>query len=190
MDNNLREQTTSLSSFIWNIADELWGDFKHTDFARIIIPMLLLRRLECVLENTKEAVLKTYEDQKDDDLDLDLILPTISGYQFYNTSKHTLGTLGATHTADNLESYVSRFSSNVRLAFEEFGFSNTINELDRAKLLYRITSQFANIDLHPEAVSNRVLSNAYEEEIGLSTSKLYLMAKHLYQHPLNLTFGL
>lgn len=169
MDTVSREQVTSLSSFIWKIADDLWGDFKHTDFARIIIPFMLLRRLECVLEPTKNDVIEMCESERrakaEDRVDLSLILPTMTGYQFYNTSKLTLGTLGSTHTADNLEEYISRFSPNVRLAFEEFGFSNTIDELDRAKLLYRIASQFANIDLHPEAVSNRVLSNAYEDLI-------------------------
>jgi len=65
-------QTTSLSSFVWSAANELWGDFKHTDFARIVIPLLLLRRMECVLEPTKENVMKTYEAKKDSGMDLNL----------------------------------------------------------------------------------------------------------------------
>lgn len=163
MDN--KQQVQSLSSFIWSIADELWGDFKHTDFARIIIPMLLLRRLECVLEPSKQAVLDLYEKEKDSGMDMELVLPTIAGFQFYNTSKFSLGNLGSTHTAANLEEYISNYSSNVRTVFEEFGFSNTIDELHKAKLLYRIVSRFGEIDLHPNTVSNRVLSNAYEELI-------------------------
>lgn len=165
MDSNNKQQVASLSSFIWSIADDLWGDFKHTDFARIIIPMLLLRRLECVLEPTKEAVIDLYEKEKSSGMDMDLLLPTIAGFQFYNTSKYDLSNLGSTHTAANLEEYISHFSSNVRTVFEEFGFSNTIDELHKAKLLYRIIGRFAAIDLHPDAVSNRVLSNAYEELI-------------------------
>jgi len=160
-----KSQVSSLSSFIWSIADELWGDFKHTDFARIIVPLLLLRRLECVLEPSKEKVLEFYEKEKNSGMDMDLVLPTIAGFQFYNTSRYTLSNLGSNHTAANLEDYVSKMSPNVRTVFEEFGFSNTIDELDRAKLLYRIVSRFASIDLHPETVSNRVLSNAYEELI-------------------------
>ena len=163
MDN--KQQVTSLSSFIWNIADELWGDFKHTDFARIIIPFLLLRRLECVLEPTKQTVLDFYEKEKNSGMDLELVLPTIAGFQFFNTSKYSLNNLGSTHTASNLEDYTSKFSGNVRTVFEEFGFSNTVDELNKAKLLYRIVSRFAEIDLHPNVVSNRVLSNAYEELI-------------------------
>ena len=160
-----KQQVSSLSSFIWSIADELWGDFKHTDFARIIIPLLLLRRLECVLEPTKGKVLDFYEKEKNSGIDMDLVLPTIAGFQFYNTSRYTLENLGSNHTAANLEDYISKMSSNVRLVFEEFGFSNTIDELDKAKLLYRMVSRFSAIDLHPSAVSNRVLSNAYEELI-------------------------
>lgn len=159
------KDSSTLSSFIWKIADDLWGDFKHTDFARIIIPLLLLRRLECVLEPTKEAVLKEYEKEKDSGLDLDLILPHVSGLAFYNTSEYTLETLGGTNTRANLEHYISHFSANVRVIFEEFGFENAIHELHKAGLLYRMTSQFAAIDLHPDVVPDRVMSNAYEQLI-------------------------
>ncbi len=157
--------SASLSNFIWKIADELWGDFKHTDFARIIIPLLLLRRLECVLEPTKEAVLKEYESEKDSGIDLDMILPSYSGLPFYNISQYTLDTLGGTNTRANLEDYVSKFSANVRIVFEEFGFLNTLLELDKARLLFRMMRQFAAIDLHPDVVSDRVMSNAYEDLI-------------------------
>lgn len=157
--------STTLSSFIWKIADDLWGDFKHTDFARIIIPLLLLRRLECVLEPTRELVAKEYKKEKSSGIDLDLILPSFSGLPFYNVSLYTLDTLGGTKTRANLEDYISKFSANVRVIFEEFGFVNTIHELDKARLLYRMTRQFAAIDLHPKVVSDRVMSNAYEDLI-------------------------
>ena len=121
MDPVQNNQATSLSSFVWGVANDLWGDFKHTDFARIIIPLLLLRRMECVLEPTKEAVLKAYEADKDTGIDLNLVLPNVSGLPFYNTSQYTLETVGSTHTRSNLEQYISRFSPNVRLVFEEFG---------------------------------------------------------------------
>ncbi|MBU1191863.1 MAG: type I restriction-modification system subunit M [Gammaproteobacteria bacterium] len=157
--------STTLSNFIWKIANVLWGDFKHTDFARIIIPLLLLRRLECVLEPTKAKVLAEYEKEKGSGIDLDQLLPSFSGLPFYNTSQYTLETLGGTKTAPNLEDYVSKFSGNVRVIFEEFGFANTIHELKQARLLYRLTSEFAAIDLHPEVVTDRVMSNTYEQLI-------------------------
>lgn len=125
MDPVQNNQATSLSSFVWNAANELWGDFKHTDFARIIIPLLLLRRMECVLEPTKSDVLKAYASEKDSGMDLNLILPEFSKLPFYNTSQYSLGTVGSTHTRANLEQYVSQFSPNIRMVFEEFGFNNT-----------------------------------------------------------------
>jgi len=164
-DNLKTNNSTTLSDFIWKNADDLWGDFKHTDFARIMLPLLLLRRLECVLEPTRDAVLERYNEIKDSDIDLDLILPNESGFSFYNTSTYTLSTLGATDTRANFEDYISKFSSNVRVVFEEFDFFNTLVKLDKAKLLYRIVNNFVVIDLHPDVVSDRVMSNVYEHLI-------------------------
>ena len=166
MSEELRtNEVSNLSSFIWKIADNLWGDFTHSDFDRIIMPLLLLRRLECVLEKTKDDVLSEYKAEKDSNMDLGRILRYVSGYPFYNTSEYTLETLGSTNTKENLENYISHFSENVRKIFEEFGFYNTISELENAKLLYFIISKFANIDLHPDVVSDRVMSNTYEQLI-------------------------
>ena len=150
--------SNTLSDFIWKIADTLWGDFRHVDFARIMLPLTLLRRLECVLEPTRENVLAVYNKEKSSGIDLDMVLPHAAKLPFFNTSE-------STNTKANLEDYISRFSPNVRKVFEEFEFSNTIIKLDRAKLLYRVTSDFANIDLHPDVVSERVMSNAYEHLI-------------------------
>jgi type I restriction enzyme M protein len=157
--------STTLSDFIWKNADDLWGDFRHTEFARIMLPLLLLRRLECVLEPTQSAVVARYQQEKDTGIDLGLILPHISGYSFYNTSSYTLATLGATDTRANLEDYIRQFSANVRVIFEEFDFANTMVKLDKAKLLYRMVKNFAEMDLHPNVVSERVMSNVYEHLI-------------------------
>ncbi len=162
---NKTNEVSTLSNFIWKIADNLWGDFKHTDFDRIILPLLLLRRLECILEPTKEIVIGEYEREKSSGIELDLILPEYSGFPFYNTSEYSLENLGSTNTQANIEEYISRFSSNVRTIFEEYNFSNTINELESTKLLYFIVKQFANLDLSREVVSDRVMSNTYEQLI-------------------------
>ncbi|ELJ8674540.1 SAM-dependent DNA methyltransferase [Vibrio cholerae] len=160
-----KEQSAKLSSAIWRMADDLWGDFKHTDFARIILPFLLLRRIECVLEPTREEVRKFYLAEKQSGIDLGLVLPEVAGFAFYNTSEYSLETLGASDTGDNLEHYISQFSKNVRTIFDEFKFGQTIEDLEKAKLLYRMVNHFANLDLHPDVVSDRVLSDAYEELI-------------------------
>src|ERR1700683_2818445 len=94
--------TESLADFIWKNAEDLWGPFKHTDFGKIILPFTLLRRLECVLESTRDAVLEEYESLKKGRGDPDLILRQVSGYPFYNTSKSALDPLGPNKTRQNL----------------------------------------------------------------------------------------
>src|ERR1700758_2475602 len=93
-----RVSDTTLAAFIWKNAEDLWGDFKHTDFGKIILPFTLLRRLECVLEPSRDAVRKANEKFKAKGLDTDLILRQTAGLPFYNTSLYSLATLGATKT--------------------------------------------------------------------------------------------
>lgn len=156
---------TVLASFIWKNAEDLWGDFRHTDFGKIILPFTLLRRLECVLEPTREVVRDTYAKFKDKGLDTDLILRQKAGLPFYNTSQYSLATLGATKTKSNLEAYVAAFSDNARVIFDQFNFTDTIARLARADILFKICQNFANTDLHPDVVPDRVMSNIYEHLI-------------------------
>ncbi|WP_342655911.1 type I restriction-modification system subunit M [Shewanella algae] len=155
----------SHADFIWKNAEDLWGDFKHTDFGKIILPFTLLRRLECALESTREAVREAYDNFKDAEVELDPILRQTAGYPFYNTSEYSLSTLGSTKTRRNLEDYISLFSDNARAIFEEFEFGNTIIRLEKAGLLFTICKNFAGIDLHPDTVPDRVMSNIYEHLI-------------------------
>ncbi len=156
---------TVLASFIWKNAEDLWGDFKHTDFGKIILPFTLLRRLECVLEPTRDVVRETHAKFKDKGLDTDLILRQKAGLPFYNTSQYSLATLGATKTKSNLEAYVAAFSDNARVIFDQFNFTDTIARLARADILFKICQNFANTDLHPDVVPDRVMSNIYEHLI-------------------------
>ena len=155
----------SLADFIWKNAEDLWGDFKHTDFGKIILPFTLLRRLECVLEPTRKDACETNATFKDTGIDIDLILRQATRYPFYNTSKYALGNLGSTKTRQNLQDYIAHFSDNARIIFEQFDFSNTLIRLDKAGVLYKICKNFAGIDLHPEVVPDRVMSNLYEHLI-------------------------
>ncbi len=157
--------SASMADFIWKNAEDLWGDFKHIDFGKVILPFTLLRRLECVLEPTRQEVLDAYTVHKESGIDIDLILRQITRYPFYNTSEYALGTLGGTKTRQNLQDYIAHFSDNARIIFEQFDFSNTVIRLDKAQLLYKICKNFATIDLHPEAVPDRVMSNIYEHLI-------------------------
>lgn len=157
---------TTLAGFIWKVADDLWGDFPHTDFGKIILPFTVLRRLECVLEPTRDKVVETYDNFKDQGIPLDAILCDASGQPFYNTSKYSLSNLGSTKTLANLKDYISSFSENVVVIFNEFDFETIINRLSKANLLYRICDIFANIDLHPNTVPDRTMSNVYEHLIA------------------------
>lgn len=156
---------TTLADFIWKNADDLWGNFKHTDFGKIILPFTLLRRLECVLEPTRDAVRDTEKAMADQGINMDIVLRQVAGYPFYNTSNYSLETLGGTRTRQNLEGYIANFSENARRIFEQFDFANTLARMDKQGVLYRITQNFAAIDLHPDAVPDRVMSNIYEHLI-------------------------
>ncbi|WP_124310933.1 type I restriction-modification system subunit M [Pseudomonas chlororaphis] len=160
-----KSSDTTLAAFIWKNAEDLWGDFKHTDFGKIILPFTLLRRLECVLEPTRDAVRNAHAMFKDKGLNVDLILRQKAGLSFYNTSQFSLATLGATRTKSNLDAYIAGFSDNARIIFEQFKFTETVADLARAEILFKICQNFANTDLHPDVVPDRVMSNIYEHLI-------------------------
>ena len=108
----MAEQTTgtasTLADFIWKNAEDLWGDFKHTDFGKIILPFTLLRRLECVLEPSRQEVRSKQAAFRDSGIDLDVILRQATKYPFYNTSEYALGNLGSGKTAQNLLDYIGQ----------------------------------------------------------------------------------
>lgn len=158
-------RNTSLADFIWKNADDLWGDFKHTDFGKVILPFTLLRRLECVLEPTRDEVLKSHAALSGQGIDVDVVLRQITGYPFYNTANYTLATLGGSRTRQNLEDYIANFSDNARVIFEQFDFANTVARMDKQGVLFKICQNFAGIDLHPDTVPERVMSNVYEHLI-------------------------
>ncbi len=157
----------NLSSFIWSVADLLRGDYKQSDYGKVILPFTVLRRLDCVLEPTKDAVLKEKEKREAAGLNPEPFLLKKSGQLFYNTSPLDLKKLmgDQDHIGENLRAYLQAFSPAVRDIFEGFDFHTQIDRLDKAGLLYLITEKFANIDLHPEAVSNAQMGAVFEELI-------------------------
>ena len=148
---------TTLAAFIWKNAEDLWGDFKHTDFGKIILPFTLLRRLECVLEPTRDKVRETHAKFKDQGLDIDLILRQTAGLPFYNTSQYSLSTLGGTKTKSNLEAYIAGFSDNARVIFEQFNFTDTVARLARAETLFKICQNFAKVSTASVSVASVVI---------------------------------
>lgn len=118
---------SSTAAFLWSVADLLRGDFKQSQYGRIILPFTLLRRLECVLEVSKDKVLAKYDTVKAMPFEAqEKVLTHTAEFSFYNTSKMDLNKLGETGVASNLESYVQSFSPNAREIFEHFDFFNTI----------------------------------------------------------------
>ncbi|MCH9776578.1 MAG: type I restriction-modification system subunit M [Planctomycetes bacterium] len=157
----------NLSSFIWSVADLLRGDYKQSEYGKVILPFTILRRLDCVLEPTKAAVLKEKEKREKAKLNPEPFLLKKSGQFFYNTSpldvKKLMG--DQDHISENLFSYVQAFSPAVRDIFECFEFHTQIERLAKANLLYLVTEKFANIDLHPEFVTNAQMGSVFEELI-------------------------
>ncbi|MBM7455271.1 type I restriction enzyme M protein [Oceanisphaera litoralis] len=157
---------STLAGLIWSVADLLRGDFKQSQYGRIILPFTVLRRLECVLAPTKEQVLAMVDTTKAmPETAKDKLLLNASGQSFYNTSQLSLDRLGENHVGDNLDAYVRAFSRDAFEIFEHFNFDGTINLLEDADLLYKVAQKFANVDLSPEAVDNYHMGLVFEELI-------------------------
>ena len=157
----------SLSAFIWSVADLLRGDYKQSDYAKVILPFTVLRRLDCVLEPTKAAVLAELAKRTAAGLNPEPFLLKVSGQLFFNTSPLDLKRLmgDQDHIGENLRSYIQAFSPAVRDIFESFEIHTQIDRLAKANLLYLVTEKFATIDLHPEVVSNAQMGAVFEELI-------------------------
>jgi type I restriction enzyme M protein len=157
----------NLSSFIWSVADLLRGDYKQSEYGKVILPFTVLRRLDCVLESTKAAVLTEKEKREKAGVNAEPFLLRKAGQFFYNTSPLDLKKLmgDQDHIGENLRAYMQAFSPAVRDIFESFEFHTQIDKLAKSGLLYLVTEKFANIDLHPEVVSNAQMGAVFEELI-------------------------
>ena len=157
----------NLSSFIWSVADLLRGDYKQSEYGKVILPFTVLRRLDCVLAPTKAAVLAEKKLRDKAKLNPEPFLLKKAGQHFFNTSNLDLKTLmgDQDHIGENLRSYVEAFSPAVRDIFERFEFHTQVDRLHKAGLLYLVTEKFANIDLHPDVVTNAQMGLVFEELI-------------------------
>jgi len=165
----MTQSTNNLAAYCWSIADLLRGDFKQSQYGRIILPFTLLRRLEGVLEETKQAVLTEYVKVQKMDVSEEaqekLLLRATKGLSFFNTSKMDLSKLGESDIKDNLESYIQGFSKDAREIFEYFNFSEFIGQLNDANLLYKVVQKVRATDLSPKAISNHEMGLVFEELI-------------------------
>ncbi len=159
---------SEIVSFIWSIADLIRDTFKRGRYQEVILPFTVLRRIDSVLEPTKDHVLETYNQYRDRfDNPPDQLLRRASGYAFYNTSPYTFERLLAdpAHLAENLRAYIAGFSPNMREVLDKFDFDNTISRLDEAGLLFLVMERFKVIDLHPSNVPNHAMGTIFEELI-------------------------
>jgi type I restriction enzyme M protein len=156
-----------LSAFIWSVADLLRGDYKQADYGKVILPFTVLRRLDCVLEPTKEAVLAVYAAKKAEKVNPEPFLLRKAKQTFYNISKLDMRRLmgDQDNIGANLHKYIQGFAPDVRDIFERFEFAAQIDRLSKAKLLYQVTEKFARIDLHPDKVDNHQMGLVFEELI-------------------------
>lgn len=190
----MNQQT--LSAFIWSVADLLRGDYKQSDYGKVILPFTVLRRLDCVLAPTKAAVLAELADKTALGINPEPFLRRKAGVNFFNQSPLDLKKLlgDPDYVALNLTTYIQGFSPEVRDIFERFEFQIQIERLAKAGLLYQVAEKFAQIDLHPEVVSNLQMGLVFEElirkfaEISNETAGEHFTPREVIKLMVNLIF--
>ncbi|CAB4558269.1 MAG: N-6 DNA methylase [Actinomycetes bacterium] len=184
------------AAFIWSVADLLRGDYKPSEYGRVVLPLVVLRRLDCVLEPTKAAVLKRHAELAGRIENIEPVLQSTAGQQFFNTSPLDFRRLldDPSNTADNLSAYIAGFSSAARDVIDKFDFLTQVKKLDRANLLFLVISKFADIDLHPDKVSNLEMGYLYEElvrrfsELSNETAGEHFTPREVIRLMVNLLF--
>ncbi|MQY20232.1 type I restriction-modification system subunit M [Nocardia macrotermitis] len=158
---------SELANHAWKVADLLRGDYKQSDYGKVILPFTVLRRLECVLAPTRDAVVARNAALKDLNVDKRELLCQAAEARFYNTTDLTLKKIAddAKQARANLEAYVKAFSANAFEVLEKYEFTQQIRKLDAAGLLYQVLSRFADLDMRPEVVSNHQMGYIFEDLI-------------------------
>ena len=155
-----------ISSLIWSIADDvLRGTFKPNEYGRIILPFVVLRRLDCVLEQNKDLAISTYESYKDKiDEPEDVVLKKLQ-LSFYNISKYDLEKLKSdpTNIKQNFENYIQGYSENVRDIVKNFNLQPLVDKLHDNDKLYLLIDKYTTVDLHPDTIDNHQMGTIYEE---------------------------
>lgn len=185
------------ANFIWSIADLLRGDYKQSDYGKVILPLTVLRRLDCVLEPTKQAVLDAHKKAEAMKIqNIDPILNKVSGYSFHNRSQFSFEKLIAdpNNIASNLIEYINGFSNDAREIIEQFEFENQITRMDNADLLFIVIKRFQEVDLHPDKVSSMEMGYMFEElirkfaELSNETAGEHFTPREVIRLMINLLF--
>ena len=152
-------------AFVWKVADKLRGTFKQHEYGSVMLPLLVLRRMDAVLAPTKPAVLDAVKGMSHIGEGQAALLKKKAGHRFYNTSPLTFATLLSDDKdlADNLRAYIRKLSPEAYAVMEAYDFDPKIERLDRAGLLYAVVADFADLDLRPSVVSNEAMGYIFEE---------------------------
>jgi len=158
------------ADLIWAIADKLTGVYKPHEYGEVILPLTVIRRFDCVLADTKEAVLSAYEKEKGKPESIrDILLRQASGHDFYNTSRFNFERLStdSDNIKSNFENYLNGFSGNVREIITKFKFKQHVETMAEKGILYNVVKEFATpkADFHPSKVSNLEMGYVFEEII-------------------------
>lgn len=186
-----------LVGFVWSVADLLRGDYKQSEYGRVMLPLVVLRRLDCVLEPTKADVLAKVAEVEGKVANPEPLLRRASKQAFFNTSALDLGKLLADpdNIAANLRTYINAFSPGAVDVLDKYGFDAQITRLDEADLLYPVVAKFAGIDLHPERVSNLQMGYVFEElirrfsEISNETAGEHFTPREVIRLMVNILFA-
>lgn len=165
---NLSTSINEKAALIWAIADKLTGVYKPHEYGEVILPLTVIRRFDCILADTKEAVFEKYDEVKTLPM-RDVLLRKVSGYEFYNTSKYTFEKLldEPDNIEENFHDYLNGFSENVRDIIEKFKFDGHIDTMANKGILYIVIKEFTSTraNLHPDIISNLEMGYIFEEII-------------------------
>ena len=163
-----------LAGFIWRICNLLRGTYKRNEYRKVILPLTVLRRFDCVMEDTKQAVIhaQATSENLSEEVRRTLLLTTAQR-GFYNVSPFDFTTLlnDPTHLAQNLQAHINSFSPNVRDIIEKFGFSEHIQRMSEKNILYNVITEFSRVDLSPHAVDNTQMGYVFEELIRIGSEQ-------------------
>jgi type I restriction enzyme M protein len=185
------------ANFIWSIADLLRGDYKQSDYGKVILPLVVLRRLDSVLAPSKAKVLKKHSEVKALKVkNLDPILNKVAGYNFHNKSQFNFDKLVAdpNNIAANLRNYINGFSEDAREIIEQFEFDNQITRMDDNNLLFIVVKRFQEVDLHPDHINSMEMGYLFEElirkfaEISNETAGEHFTPREVIRLMINLLF--
>lgn len=191
------ENFNERADFIWSIADLLRGDYKQSEYQKVILPLTVLRRLDCVTQRNKEDVLARYQQLQEQGIEN--VAPALkkeAGEKVYNTSEYTFKSLcdDPDQIASNLQYYINAYDEETKEIFDKFNFGHQIQRLDEADLLYQVMEEFKEIDLHPDEVPNEEMGYIYEElirkfnELSNETAGEHFTPREVIELMVNLIF--